>query len=694
MAEGWSETAGEAEKASMTLDQVEAAIRHCEEVLASEPPWAQSSTHAVTAPEDVRPSVQEAKQSPSLSRSPAGAANLPSSSTAPGSIAPSTQHRNRNAAAASSSAASRRPASAPRERTASPNAQRSESVGTSAPRTQQRTRRSRPQSAPRTADSRRESAVATSRVSDARVSPRIESLAQPKRRSTQQQQGIPRRSSTGSLDAAAAASDSDADDEQNECTFKPRISASAARLTGYRRRLQSRVEDRLHKAHEEWQEAREDAKRQLEEDQLQACTFKPQLDMQSRKLAEATPAAHRPLHERVGDVLKRKQEAAAEAASERHEEYTFRPQLGDTSVRLAQAARVANTEPESFVDRLSDPNRHMRERKSAGVEAEEREQRFQPKVCSTSERIVGSLSEMGAFSNDFLERQQDWIEKVECTRRAQSMANDDSCTFKPDTGNADAVLARSRHVGRLGESEEERWQRLSTQEAEQKEVLIASLAEEQYGKFPFKPQLCETSEEIGHTRDIDELASNESKLRAREEVARQLESSESQECTFRPQIKRVPSPNRVGPPEALIDRITELQRQRDALWQQQRAAAEYEEVSECTFAPETNKKRPRHQGPIVVRGLGRHLELSELRRRKEDERKQKQEEVFHENPQPPKNGRTVTEPFKLRSEHRDGRKGNGAADGRRKQQKASGTEFTFRPETEARRRRNIIASIL
>jgi len=595
----------------------------------------------------------------------------------------------------SSSLSRARPASAPRERTARSQPARKASDNQPA---SLRPRRSRPPSA--------------SKAEDREPSSRLQYLAQPRRRhdtrddSNANHNKPTRHTSYGgppsalasrrrctSVGGGTAADDgsecesvTDDGNNANECTFKPHINESAQKLGRLKRRFQAPVEDRLFKEHEEWQEAREDAKRQLKQEELQACTFKPQLGKQSRRLAESTPAASRPLHERVDDVLKRRNAAIAEAQreSEREDEHTFQPAVDHTSARLAQAARAAETEPDDVVERLTDPRKSGRARKGPVAHESENERSFEPQVCPTSNKIVGSLSQVGAFRNDFLERQQEWAEKVEFSRKMQAMDSDDSCTFKPDTGNANAVLARSRHVGRLGETTEERWQRLSSQEAERRNMLIASLAKEQDSKYPFKPQLCETSFEIGHSRDLDELASNDSRLRSREDVARQLDDADGQECTFRPQIKRVPSPNRIGPPEALIDRISELNRQRNAMYQEQKAAAEYEEFSECTFAPETNKKRPKHDGPIVVRGLGRHLELSELRKRKGDERKSKEEQVFHEKPQPPKNGRTVTEPFDLKSEQRDHKRSS----------QPSGTNFSFRPDTATARRRNIVAAML
>lgn len=43
--------------------------------------------------------------------------------------------------------------------------------------------------------------------------------------------------------------------------------------------------------------------------------------------------------------------------------------------------------------------------------------------------------------------------------------------------------------------------------------------------------------------------------------------------------------------------------------QEARALREYEELKECTFTPAINREAPKPTGPVVVPGLGRHMEL-------------------------------------------------------------------------------------
>ena len=62
-------------------------------------------------------------------------------------------------------------------------------------------------------------------------------------------------------------------------------------------------------------------------------------------------------------------------------------------------------------------------------------------------------------------------------------------------------------------------------------------------------------------------------------------------------------------PESLVTRIAAYKQERAARLQEQRDLREYAELVDCTFTPAITRERPRQQGPVVVRGLERHMEL-------------------------------------------------------------------------------------
>ena len=60
--------------------------------------------------------------------------------------------------------------------------------------------------------------------------------------------------------------------------------------------------------------------------------------------------------------------------------------------------------------------------------------------------------------------------------------------------------------------------------------------------------------------------------------------------------------------------------------------------------------------PIIVRGLGRHLELKEMAKRQEEEAAQREAQVFKLQPSPNPCGYTVPQPFRLSSDEPDPRR--------------------------------------
>lgn len=141
--------------------------------------------------------------------------------------------------------------------------------------------------------------------------------------------------------------------------------------------------------------------------------------------------------------------------------------------------------------------------------------------------------------------------------------------------------------------------------------------------------------------------------------------------------------------EGLTQRIADYQAEREARAAAVRAEEEEKRLKECSFAPDINRGRvqakvrrawrsrvrgmccmrcfgpsdakrrcmptvcppvrppPLWQGPVVVRGLDRHLELRQLAERQRAAAEARAARVFHANPRA-KQGATVPQPFQLR----------------------------------------------
>lgn len=108
---------------------------------------------------------------------------------------------------------------------------------------------------------------------------------------------------------------------------------------------------------------------------------------------------------------------------------------------------------------------------------------------------------------------------------------------------------------------------------------------------------------------------------------------------------------------------------------------QYEELKDCTFQPQTNKSVKDTDGPIVVRGLGKHLERNEKAKKLKDDQKEREEHAFKVKPaKSVMQGYTIPEPFNLQQQHEtvtENRKKEAA----QKWKQEFAKECTFQPKT-------------
>lgn len=74
------------------------------------------------------------------------------------------------------------------------------------------------------------------------------------------------------------------------------------------------------------------------------------------------------------------------------------------------------------------------------------------------------------------------------------------------------------------------------------------------------------------------------------------------------------------------------------------------EMQPCTFVPRTNESIIRAHGPVVVRGLGRHMQLKDVAQQQEADRRMREAQAFGVRPGAVRRttlGETLVEPFSL-----------------------------------------------
>lgn len=472
---------------------------------------------------------------------------------------------------------------------------------------------------------------------------------------------------------------------------------------------------------------REQARKALEAQNLQNCTFKPKINPISKTLISSVD--YKPIHHRIYDLQRAKAESLEHIREQQERKecglLLFTPTINPKSKEIAAnkltgrqvEASSENRDEEAIVlhvtDRLVIDADAMAERKTATQEYFDmvNEQPFAPQISETSKRIVEQKPE---FKMDFVARQQYFQsrdqEKLQALEGVSDMihAKGEKLTFKPDIGNADGILRQLR-PDRCTESNRQQLYRLTYNDRREVELKRQRIREAQYAQCTFKPKINSVSKALGRSSTLDELShpvldiqsvllksKGESRKagdspasrvalrqyfankRFRSRIALEMEEASKAECTFRPNLvaskyhtgsssarklcSREPQTRKLEWQSGDLLHLIEAERQKKAdVIKAKRNAQELKELNECTFQP--NLQKPRRQGkslktpplqdntsnekPIIVRGLGRFLELRELARKQQTEQKQREQKLFAPNTSYEPRTYTVPKPFNL-----------------------------------------------
>ena len=205
------------------------------------------------------------------------------------------------------------------------------------------------------------------------------------------------------------------DEHRLSCSFKPKM------MTGRNERSGASpskvpVEVRLLNTASNKQALRQRAKRHLEEQELiKTCngnSFRPMINQASRLLDKST----RPLHERVGQVQRERQQKLHEAKRKleaENKDLTFRPAINDKSLRLAQRVASEMRLSGDLSDRLLAQHHlsvHKRLSKVAAMEHERAAQEpFHPHMNRNSEKILEHSDKFAG--KDFYDRQASLVQR-------------------------------------------------------------------------------------------------------------------------------------------------------------------------------------------------------------------------------------------------------------------------------------------
>jgi len=366
-------------------------------------------------------------------------------------------------------------------------------------------------------------------------------------------------------------------------------------------------------------------------------TFQPQINRSGEDVRQT------PLHLRVGGIQQMQQEKAkaSQAAEDQRSDCSFQPRISERSDRIVRKKR------NEMYRNLSQGNvagakmlRPVEDRLYAGAQdlvqkrlaqqqnSVEEASLATPSVDGESRRICKDSIYFQGPQQDFVTRQQTFELAKQRRQELRSQHADAKCTFKPEISDVSRQIV-SGNIEYVGETEEERINRLAVKDVERREQVRGAIEELYYRECTFKPTLNPHSQMlVSKFSDVASLDSVDGGASVHERLykvplnrSRYSEDSPVDQCTFAPAVSpsaakrfaHVKSRYSASANSSqLMENIQdELQRKEEHLSEKRRAREE-EQHAECTFNPETTKSYEEPEQVVVVSGLGRFFELRDL----------------------------------------------------------------------------------
>jgi len=302
---------------------------------------------------------------------------------------------------------------------------------------------------------------------------------------------------------------------------------------------------------------------------------------------------------------------------------------------------------------------------------------------------------------DFVTRQQTFELAKQRRQELRAHHADSKCTFKPEISDTSRQIV-SGNIEYVGETLDERINRLAVRDVERREKVKAELEELHYKECTFKPALNPTSQMIASKfDDVASMDSADPNAAIHERLYRLplnrskcSDDSRADECTFAPAMSshnakrfaHVKSRYSAQNGSHLMDNIQEELQKKEEHLSEKRREREEEYYAACTFNPETTKSYQEPDSVVVVSGLGRYFELRDLARRKEEDQAKREAKVFRPNSKMRCDGITIPEPFALSRGGKDTQRPDDYMH--------AGDECTFAPTTNESENRKLLRHIM
>ena len=263
-----------------------------------------------------------------------------------------------------------------------------------------------------------------------------------------------------------------------------------------------------------------------------------------------------------------------------------------------------------------------------------REYSFHPHISKSSAYLSAQSDMFSGNMKDFYDRQEAYVKKqLEKREEARKKWSDtERFAFRPEINATSEVIVES-DPNRGGETEEDRINRLYKRDQKKQEVVRELIEREVYSQYTFKPEINKVSRTIARQiTSIDDLAYNPKGRQIREQIQEEMMTQEFSECTFRPQTTKNRRYQRVASNYTMSDcstqedysrKLKEKLKEKQERIAHERREREYQMLKDCTFKPHILDVDPstHNSEAVTVKGLARHLELKELKKKQEEDKR-------------------------------------------------------------------------
>jgi len=334
------------------------------------------------------------------------------------------------------------------------------------------------------------------------------------------------------------------------------------------------------------------------EDYSKNYSFRPDVS-KSVAVLKGDRATERPIHERLGQIQKQKQEYLHRLRIEaelNNPDLTFQPKITGKSAAMAESRiEIPDVTERLLRDAADKPYKRA-------LQAEQYHNvisatcTFKPSINPTSGEDILENNDVYKYQKDMVARQylMSDIQKEKIERKVAKMIEEEKCTFNPSINKISNFLVEA-DAERANETPEQRMERLSKKDAVKREIFQEQMQKAYYDQFSFQPEINEISKGIGKKTSLDCLAYNKEGKQHIKMMQEQSVYAELEGCSFRPVINKNKGEKAVPyykDKENIMDNIKIMLKKKEIEIDQQKKISEYQELKECTFKPEVKREVP------------------------------------------------------------------------------------------------------